>query len=136
MTCLSNLTPGNKYHNIFFFLNLRHPNGQMYFAGGGTIYLFGGWDGKQDLANFWAYDIATNKWTLSSANTEKDGGPPSRYLIIYLCTSLSPYLYMYLTIYLSTYVPIYLCFITYLGISYSVLINQSFNQYLFIISFP
>ena len=108
----------------FFFVYLRHPNGQMYFAGGGTIYLFGGWDGKQDLADFWAYDIATNKWTLISANTEKDGGPPSRYLIIYLCTSLSPYLYMYLTIYLSTYVPIYLCSIIYL-VSYLTLFYKS-----------
>jgi len=47
-------------------------------SGGGIIYLFGGWDGRQDLADFWAYDIPTNKWTLISGNTEKDGGPPAR----------------------------------------------------------
>jgi len=47
-------------------------------TGGGTIYLFGGWDGKQDLSDFWTYDVATSKWTLLSLNTEKEGGPPAR----------------------------------------------------------
>jgi hypothetical protein len=37
-----------------------------------TIYLFGGWDGNQDLADFWSYHIPTAKWTLISSNTENE----------------------------------------------------------------
>ena len=43
-----------------------------------TIYLFGGWDGRQDLGDFWSYHIPNAKWTLLSANTEQDGGPSPR----------------------------------------------------------
>ena len=43
-----------------------------------TIYLFGGWDGTQDLADFWAFHIATQKWTLLSSNTAEEGGPSAR----------------------------------------------------------
>lgn len=35
-----------------------------------VLYLFGGWDGNQDLADLWSYDIATDKWTLICKNTE------------------------------------------------------------------
>ena len=28
---------------------------------GQTVYLFGGWDGNQDLADFWSYHIPSNK---------------------------------------------------------------------------
>jgi len=45
---------------------------------GQTVYLFGGWDGNQDLADFWSYHIPSNKWTLMFANTEAEGGPPPR----------------------------------------------------------
>ena len=30
-----------------------------------TIYLFGGWDGNQDLADFWSYHIPTNRLVLA-----------------------------------------------------------------------
>ena len=43
-----------------------------------TIYLFGGWDGHQDLADFWSFHIPTSKWTLISSNTENEGGPSPR----------------------------------------------------------
>jgi len=43
-----------------------------------TIFLFGGWDGTQDLADFWSFHIPTQKWTLISANTAEDGGPSAR----------------------------------------------------------
>jgi len=43
-----------------------------------TIYLFGGWDGTQDLADFWSFHIPTQKWTLISSNTAEDGGPSAR----------------------------------------------------------
>jgi len=46
--------------------------------GSQMIYLFGGWDGNRDLSDFWAYNVALGKWTLISADTEADGGPPSR----------------------------------------------------------
>ena len=50
---------------------MMDPSSQM-------IYLFGGWDGNRDLSDFWAYNVALGKWTLISADTEADGGPPSR----------------------------------------------------------
>ena len=42
------------------------------------LYLFGGWDGNRDLADFWAFDIANIKWKLLSIDTENDGGPSPR----------------------------------------------------------
>ncbi|KAF7996641.1 hypothetical protein HCN44_002287 [Aphidius gifuensis] len=42
------------------------------------LYLFGGWDGRQDLADLWSYDIKLNKWTLICNNTELVGGPNAR----------------------------------------------------------
>lgn len=42
------------------------------------VYLFGGWDGKRDLADFWSFDPLQRTWCLISMNTEKDGGPPAR----------------------------------------------------------
>uniref|UniRef100_A0A8C4QGM5 Muskelin 1, intracellular mediator containing kelch motifs n=1 Tax=Eptatretus burgeri TaxID=7764 RepID=A0A8C4QGM5_EPTBU len=43
-----------------------------------TIYLFGGWDGTQDLADFWAYSVRDSQWTCLSKDTEKEGGPCAR----------------------------------------------------------
>lgn len=34
------------------------------------LYLFGGFDGYKDLADLWQYDIATQRWTCLSQNTE------------------------------------------------------------------
>lgn len=33
------------------------------------IYLFGGWDGKRDLSDFWCYSIRDNRWKMLSADT-------------------------------------------------------------------
>lgn len=35
-----------------------------------VLYLFGGWDGNQDLSDLWSYDIAAGKWTLICKDTE------------------------------------------------------------------
>ncbi|XP_043287689.1 muskelin isoform X2 [Venturia canescens] len=43
-----------------------------------VLYLFGGWDGNQDLADLWAYNISTEKWTLICKDTEEAGGPSAR----------------------------------------------------------
>ncbi|XP_073998988.1 muskelin 1 isoform X2 [Rhodnius prolixus] len=43
-----------------------------------TIYLLGGWDGYQDLADLWTYHIPTNKWTLISEDAKVQGGPSAR----------------------------------------------------------
>jgi hypothetical protein len=42
------------------------------------IYLFGGWDGKKDLSDFWSYNIKKQRWHLLSADTCADGGPSAR----------------------------------------------------------
>ena len=39
-----------------------------------TVYLFGGWDGTQDLADFWAYGVQENQWACISRDTEKEVG--------------------------------------------------------------
>ncbi|CAG0889290.1 unnamed protein product [Darwinula stevensoni] len=43
-----------------------------------TIYLFAGWDGIQDLSDFWAYSIPDKSWICLSRDTEADGGPSPR----------------------------------------------------------
>ncbi len=40
--------------------------------------MFGGYDGHRDLNDFWSYDIASNKWTLISLDTAREGGPGPR----------------------------------------------------------
>lgn len=47
-------------------------------AARGTLYLFGGWDGGQDLGDFWAYSISAARWTRLSANAAAEGGPSAR----------------------------------------------------------
>lgn len=42
------------------------------------IFLLGGWDGSQDLADMWAFDPTDNSWTLLSADVEAQGGPCGR----------------------------------------------------------
>nr|KAJ3410527.1 Muskelin 1, intracellular mediator containing kelch motif [Polyrhizophydium stewartii] len=37
----------------------------------GTIYLFGGWDGSRDLADFWAFEESTQQWRCISMDTRK-----------------------------------------------------------------
>lgn len=37
-----------------------------------TVYLFGGWDGNQDLSDLWSYHIQSRKWTLISRDTEAE----------------------------------------------------------------
>jgi len=44
----------------------------------GKIYMFGGWDGSQNLADFWEFDENTEKWKCLSMDTSKDGGPSPR----------------------------------------------------------
>ncbi|XP_064604593.1 muskelin-like isoform X2 [Liolophura sinensis] len=43
-----------------------------------TIYLFGGWDGNQDLSDLWSYHVPTQQWTCIARNTEEEGGPSPR----------------------------------------------------------
>ncbi|XP_028414469.1 muskelin-like [Dendronephthya gigantea] len=42
------------------------------------IYLLGGWDGNDDLADFWMFDIKGKSWRMISRDTEQDGGPCAR----------------------------------------------------------
>jgi hypothetical protein len=42
------------------------------------IYLMGGWDGNDDLADFWMFDINQKSWRMISRDTEPDGGPCAR----------------------------------------------------------
>ena len=37
-----------------------------------TVYLFGGWDGNQDMSDFWSYHVPSRKWTLISRDTEAE----------------------------------------------------------------
>ncbi|XP_063693965.1 muskelin-like [Bolinopsis microptera] len=44
----------------------------------GKVYLFGGWDGKNDLGDFWEYNSSANTWQCISADTEINSGPCRR----------------------------------------------------------
>uniref|UniRef100_A0AAG5D179 Muskelin N-terminal domain-containing protein n=1 Tax=Anopheles atroparvus TaxID=41427 RepID=A0AAG5D179_ANOAO len=35
-----------------------------------TIYLYGGWDGNEDLSDLWSYDVKANRWTLIHERSE------------------------------------------------------------------
>ena len=43
-----------------------------------TVFLFGGWDGSRDLADFLTYHVPSRKWSLLSPDTEAEGGPMPR----------------------------------------------------------
>ncbi|XP_034476504.1 muskelin isoform X2 [Drosophila innubila] len=42
------------------------------------IYLYGGWDGYQDLSDLWAYNIELDEWTLLCERSELSNGPSPR----------------------------------------------------------
>ncbi len=44
----------------------------------GKIYLFGGWNGNSDLADFWVFTIKTQSWRCISKDTSKHSGPSPR----------------------------------------------------------
>ena len=45
----------------------------------GFIYLFGGWDGQQNLDDFWVYDVRKDTWRmLSMATSRENNGPGPR----------------------------------------------------------
>lgn len=43
-----------------------------------VMYLFGGWDGFEDLSDLWCYNIKRNSWTLIHERAEVYGGPSPR----------------------------------------------------------
>ncbi|OLY81966.1 Muskelin [Smittium mucronatum] len=60
----------------------------------GKIYLFGGWDGKRNLADLWSYEIVKNCWKCISSNTLIDGGPDGRSLHSMCLDTVSNHLYI------------------------------------------
>ncbi|KAJ9074574.1 hypothetical protein DSO57_1005025 [Entomophthora muscae] len=44
----------------------------------GIIYVLGGWDGYQDLSDFWEYNISQQCWNQISEDTRRQGGPGPR----------------------------------------------------------
>ncbi|EDW09382.1 uncharacterized protein Dmoj_GI19068 [Drosophila mojavensis] len=42
------------------------------------IYLYGGWDGYQDLSDLWVYSIELDEWTLLCERSELSNGPTPR----------------------------------------------------------
>lgn len=43
-----------------------------------VMYLFGGWDGFEDLSDLWCYNIKRNSWTLIHERADLYGGPSPR----------------------------------------------------------
>ncbi|XP_058054980.1 muskelin isoform X3 [Anopheles bellator] len=43
-----------------------------------TIYLYGGWDGNEDLSDLWSYDVRSNRWTMIHERSELFDGPTPR----------------------------------------------------------
>lgn len=44
----------------------------------GLMYLYGGWDGLEDLSDLWCYHMKNEKWELIHENSEKHDGPTPR----------------------------------------------------------
>ncbi|KZT29147.1 hypothetical protein NEOLEDRAFT_1128727 [Neolentinus lepideus HHB14362 ss-1] len=44
----------------------------------GVVYLLGGWDGQENLDDFWAYDVNEDTWRLLSQNTSEERNGPGR----------------------------------------------------------
>lgn len=42
------------------------------------MYLYGGWNGSEDLSDLWVFDMKTNQWALIHENSELVGGPSAR----------------------------------------------------------
>ncbi|KAJ3374840.1 Muskelin 1, intracellular mediator containing kelch motif [Allomyces arbusculus] len=45
---------------------------------GNAIYLFGGWDGAQDLGDFWRFDLSSETWTCLARDVRAHRGPSPR----------------------------------------------------------
>lgn len=43
-----------------------------------VMYLYGGWDGFEDLSDLWCYNIKRNTWTLIHSRSEEFQGPSPR----------------------------------------------------------
>ncbi|XP_055628729.1 muskelin isoform X2 [Toxorhynchites rutilus septentrionalis] len=43
-----------------------------------TIWLYGGWDGSEDLSDLWSYNVKNNQWTLIHQKSELLDGPTPR----------------------------------------------------------
>ncbi|TFK53543.1 hypothetical protein OE88DRAFT_1655700 [Heliocybe sulcata] len=44
----------------------------------GVVYLLGGWDGQENLDDFWAYEVKAETWRLLSHNTSEEKNGPGR----------------------------------------------------------
>ncbi|XP_063385695.1 muskelin [Cydia fagiglandana] len=44
----------------------------------GTLYLFGGWNGTEDLDDLWSYDTETERWALLCRHSGLENGPSPR----------------------------------------------------------
>ena len=62
----------------FSFAGMRGGHQLVIDSTNSFMYLFGGWDGSEDLDDLWSYDIKNNSWTLIHANAEDFGGPAAR----------------------------------------------------------
>lgn len=57
------------------------------------IYLFGGWDGEKDLADFWEFNINSQEWRCISLDTRGEKGPDPRSCHKICFDSKTKYLY-------------------------------------------
>jgi hypothetical protein len=61
----------------------------------GIIYMLGGWDGRQELSDFWAYHIAEGRWKIISMNTLDEGGPGPRSCHKMVFDKATGYIYLF-----------------------------------------
>ncbi|KAF8513102.1 Muskelin N-terminus-domain-containing protein [Hysterangium stoloniferum] len=59
-----------------------------------TIYLFGGWDGQNNLDDLWSYSIFEGRWKLLSSATALDHGPGPRSCHKMVLDPLTGYIYV------------------------------------------
>lgn len=57
------------YLEIFYNIIISFP---------GLLYLFGGWNGEEDLDDLWSFDPSTESWRLLCLHSGAVGGPSPR----------------------------------------------------------
>ena len=72
------------------------------------LYMFGGWDGEQDLADLWSYDIVRGKWTCLCRDASEEVRIYVLF-IMYVYVHVFMYVYMYVCTCMYVYTMLYIC---------------------------
>lgn len=72
------LIQNHEWPYLCILLGMRGGHQLIIDSANGTMYLYGGWDGFEDLSDLWAFDIKRNVWSLIHERSETFDGPSPR----------------------------------------------------------